>query len=250
VSLQARSRAHRAAGHLLRPLLTGLTHRDWQGTEHLPAEGGFVACSNHLSYLDPLTFAHFLLDNGHPPYFLGKEQVFQIPVVGRVLTAAEQIPVRRGTPQAGAALGAALRAVRGGKCVAIFPEATLTRDPQLWPMVAKTGAAQIALATGCPVVPVAQWGPQEVLAPYARRPHPLPRKTVRVRAGAPVDLTDLAAGPIDAAVLAAATGRVMAAITTLLERLRGEPAPAERYDPQGYDPQGYDPQRCDPRQQP
>lgn len=231
MSLQARSRAHRTAGHLLRPLLLGLTHRDWQGAEHLPAEGGFVACSNHLSYLDPLTFAHFLLDNGHPPYFLGKEQVFQIPVIGRILTAAEQIPVRRGTPQAAAALGAALAAVRAGKCVAIFPEATLTRDPDLWPMVAKTGVAQIALATGCPVVPVAQWGPQEVLAPYTRRPHPLPRKTARVLAGPPVDLTDLAGGPVDAAALDTATGRVMAAITGLLERLRGEPAPAERYDP-------------------
>ncbi len=228
MSRQARSGAHRLAGHLLRPWLQGLTRRDWRGAEHLPADGGFVACSNHLSYLDPLTFAHFLLDNGHPPYFLGKEEVFRLPVVGRILTAAEQIPVHRQTRQASAAFDSAVLAVRAGKCVAIFPEATLTRDPGLWPMAGKTGAARIALATGCPLVPVAQWGPQEVLAPYARRPHLLPRKTIQVLAGPAVDLADLRSGPVDAAVLATATGRVMDAITGQLRQLRhGSTGPQE-----------------------
>lgn len=52
-----------------------------------------------------------------------------------------------------------------GELIGIYPEGTLTRDPNLWPMTGKTGAARIALTTGCPVIPVAQWGPQELLAP-------------------------------------------------------------------------------------
>ena len=56
----------------------------------------------------------------------------------------------------------------------IYPEGTLTRDPDLWPMTGKSGAARIALATGCPVIPVGQWGAQEILPPYAKKPRPLP----------------------------------------------------------------------------
>jgi len=68
------------------------------------------------------------------------------------------------------AFRAAVAAVQEGKCVVVYPEGTITRDPGLWPMVGKTGAARIALSTSAPVVPVAQWGPQHILAPYAARP--------------------------------------------------------------------------------
>ncbi len=60
-------------------------------------------------------------------------------------------------------------------------------------MVGKTGAARVALETGAPVIPVAQWGPQQLLAPYAKRPHFFPRKTMHVWAGPPVDLDDVPA---------------------------------------------------------
>lgn len=98
-------------------------------------------------------------------------------------------------------------------------------------MTGKTGAARIALTTGCPVIPCAQWGPQEVLAPYARRPNLLPRKTMRVLAGPPVELDDLQGGPLTAAVLVEATTRIMSAITGLLEQIRGDQAPVQRFDP-------------------
>ncbi|GAA4345287.1 lysophospholipid acyltransferase family protein [Angustibacter luteus] len=225
------SGAYRFAAGVLRPVFTAITRRDWRGAEHLPATGGFVVCSNHMSYLDPVTFAHFLYDSGHPPYFLGKEEVFQVPFVGWVLRSADQIPVHRESGDAAAAFTSAVEAVRAGKCLALFPEATLTREPDLWPMLGKTGAARLALTTGCPLVPVAQWGVQEMLMPYAKRVHLLPRKTVHVLAGPPVDLDDLRERPLDADVLAEATERVMHDITALLEQLRGESAPAVRYDP-------------------
>ena len=222
--------AYRVVVRLLRPLLMVLTRRDWHGAENLPATGGFVVAPNHLSHVDPLVFAHFLVDNGHPPYFLGKEGVFRVPVVGAILRGAQQIPVYRNTGQAADAFRAAVAAIHEGKCVGVYPEGTLTRDPDLWPMVGKTGAARIALATKCPVIPVAQWGPQTILEPYSKRPRIFPRKTMHVTAGPPVDLSDLYDKPLTGALLREATDRIMAAVTVELEKIRGEQAPAERFD--------------------
>jgi 1-acyl-sn-glycerol-3-phosphate acyltransferase len=222
--------AYRLVVAILRPLLMVVTKRDWRGTENIPATGGFVAAPNHVSYLDPLVFAHYFMDNGRPPYFLGKESVFRVPVVGAILRGAQQIPVYRNTGRAGDAFGAAVAAVEEGKCVGVYPEGTLTRDPEIWPMVGKTGAARIALTTRCPVIPVAQWGPQEILEPYGKRLKLFPRKTMHVTAGPPVDLSDLYDEPMTGAVLRTATDRIMAAITVELERIRGEAAPRERFD--------------------
>lgn len=223
--------AYRFIISIVRPVLRLFTRQDWRGAEHLPERGGFVVAANHLSYVDPFTFAHFLVDNGHPPHYLAKEAVFRIPVIGRVIRAADQIPVYRESRHAGDAFRAAVEAVHLGACVAILPEGTLTRDPGIWPMTGKTGAARVALQTRCPLVPVAQWGPQQILAPYGKLPHLLPRKTMHVWAGPAIDLSDLYGRPIDAAVLHEATARVMAAITGLLEQIRGEEAPTTRFDP-------------------
>jgi 1-acyl-sn-glycerol-3-phosphate acyltransferase len=122
-------------------------------------------------------------------------------------------------------------AVRRGEAVVVYPEGTIPRDPGLWPMVGKTGAARIALTTNCPVVPCAQWGPQEILAPYARRPRLLPRKLMRIYAAAPIDLSDLDGADPTNERLRVATARIMAAITALLEEIRGESAPPDRFDP-------------------
>jgi len=214
----------------VRPLMLLVTRRDWRGAENFPTSGGFVVCPNHISYVDVFAFAHFLYDNGHPPFFLAKSGVFKIPILGRLVTAAQQIEVQRGTSHAAEAFAAAVAAVEDGKCVPIFPEGTLTRDPRMWPMTAKTGAARVALTTRCPVIPVAQWGPQEIQAPYAKELHLLPRKTMRMLAGPPVDLSDLYDRPLVAATLHAATERIMDAITRQLETLRGEQAPATRFD--------------------
>jgi 1-acyl-sn-glycerol-3-phosphate acyltransferase len=222
---------YRLAVVLLRPLLMVVTRRDWRGAEHVPADGGFVAVTNHVSHVDPLTVAHFLYDNGRLPRFLGKEVLFRLFFVGRVLRGAKQIPVYRESHDASKAFSAAVAAIRDGECVAFYPEATLTRDPGLWPMVGKTGAARVALETGAPVIPVAQWGPQELLAPYTKRPHLLPRKTVHVWAGPPVDLEDVRGRPVDAVLLREVTERIMAAVTGLLEEIRGEQAPPVRFDP-------------------
>ena len=99
-------------------------------------------------------------------------------------------------------------------------------------MRGRTGAARIALQTGVPVVPIGQWGAQDIM--YGTKihlPKLLPRKTFRVLVGEPVPLEDLRAVPADAAVLAEATERMTAAVTALVAELRGEEPPAERLDP-------------------
>lgn len=214
---------------MVRPLLLATTKPDWRGAEHLPAEGGFIAAGNHMTNVDPLTFAHFLYDNGFAPKILAKSSLFTVPVLGPILRATGQIPVFRNTAEAGKSLGAAITALQDGECVAVFPEGTLTRDPDLWPMAAKTGVARLALTTRAPVIPIAQWGPQDLLARYGKVLRAIPRKRVTIVAGPPVDLSDLYDRPLDTVVLREATERVMGAITGLLEGIRGEQAPAERY---------------------
>lgn len=226
------SPAYRLAVRIARPPLMIFTRRDWRGAEYLPQDRGFIACCNHISHLDPFTVAHFLYDNGCPPRFLAKESLFRIPLIGRIVDGAGQIPVYRETIDAGQALSAAVAAVEAGECLAVYPEATLTRDPALWPMVGKTGAARVALTTGAPVIPVAQWGVQEILAPYGRLAQVFPRRTVHVWAGPPVDLSPFAGGDRPAAVtLRAATEAILDDVTGLLERIRGEQAPTRRWDP-------------------
>lgn len=173
---------------------------------------------------------------GGLPRFLAKDALFSTPVVRRIMTGTGQIPVYRETEQAHDAYSAARSALRAGACVCVLPEGTITRDPQMWPMTGKTGSARLVLETGLPLIPVGIWGTQQIIrAYYDKVPHLLPPKTVKVSAGAPVDLSDLRGRAIDRAVLTTATERLMGAITAQVSLARGEPAPVERYDPRGSD---------------
>jgi 1-acyl-sn-glycerol-3-phosphate acyltransferase len=215
---------------ILEPLLLAVTKRRWSGGENIPAEGGVVLAANHISHLDPLTFAHFVYAWGRMVRFLAKAEVFDVPVVGRIVRSAKQIPVYRLTTDASLSFKAAVESVQAGECVVVYPEGTITRQPDLWPMTGKTGAARIALSSGVPVVPVAQWGANDILAPYGKKPRLFPRKTIAMKAGPPVALDDLRGKPLTPAVLREATDRIMDDITRLLEEVRGERAPAERFD--------------------
>lgn len=226
-----RNPAYRAAVAMVLPIVNVTTTHEWTGWEHLPKDGGFIAAPNHISYFDPFTISHYLYKSGCEPYFLGKEEVFRIPFFGRLLKASGQVPVYRKTGRAVDAYRAAVGGVEAGKCVVVFPEGTLTRDPDLWPMVGKTGAARVALQTRRPIVPMAHWGGQEIIATYGKGIHLVPRHRMEVTAGPAVDLTDLYDCPIEGAVLREATGRIMTAITGLLEGIRHESAPTVRHDP-------------------
>ena len=227
----SRSLAFRFAESIVRPLVRLLTHHRWSGQEHVPREGGVVVVVNHTSHADPFVVAHYLVNVPRLPRFLGKESVFRIPLAGRILRSAGQIPVYRESVDASRSYRDAVRAVRDGECVVIYPEGTLTRDPDLWPMRGKTGAARVALETGCPVVPVAQWGSHTILSPYGSDLRLLPRQHVTVVAGPPVDLSAFRDVPHDGKVLAAATDAIMDALSTLVGQVRGAEPPTTRWDP-------------------
>jgi len=227
---QKRGWAFTTAVALVKPTLLALTKREWHDGLKIPAEGGCVVAMNHLSYADPLTYGHFIYDHGRIVRYLAKQEVFEMPFVKTIAVNAGQIPVARLSGDASKSFDAAVEAVREGQLVAFYPEGTITRDPDLWPMRGKTGAARVALSTGCPVIPIGQWGVQDLLPPYGR-PDLFPRKTIKVKAGDPVDLADLQGARLTNVVLQEATERIMAAITSLVADLRGEPAPAERFDP-------------------
>ncbi|MDO4607027.1 MAG: lysophospholipid acyltransferase family protein [Bowdeniella nasicola] len=223
------SGAYRFFEYVLRPIVAAYTKPTWQGVENLP-EGGFIAVSNHVTNIDALTFGHFLVANGVPVKFLAKQEMFDLPVIGRLFAKADQIPVQRNTATARQALVAAEAALKRGECIGIFPEGTLTRDPDMWPMAAKTGAARLALTTGVPVIPIAQWGTETAINRYSKVPKPRLRVPVTVRALPPVDLDDLRALEYTPEVAKEATRRIMADLTAGVAAIRGEEPPARVYD--------------------
>lgn len=227
----AKSRLYRWAEDLVGVVGSVTTRREWRGIDTIPRDEGVLLVVNHTSHSDPIVLGHALTANGYVPRFLAKHTLFEAPVIGRILTSGEQIPVRRESRDAQHAFTAAVDAIGRGELVVIYPEGTVTRDPDLWPMRGKTGAARIALATGCKVLPVAQWGAEEVWPQGTRVPRLHRRHDVSVLVGAPVALDDLRAQGIRPDTLREATDRIMADITALVADLRGQPAPSVRFDP-------------------
>lgn len=216
---------------ILRPILNLIAKRQWQGGENLPKSGGAIVVCNHISYIDPLIFTHFLYNNGRAPRYLGKASLFKLPIIGRVLLGAGQIPVERETAVASQSLSHAIAFINSGHLLGVYPEGTLTRDQSYWPMKAKTGIARLAILTKAPVIPCAQWGAQQILPAYSKKIKLFPRSQVKVIAGKPLDFSKWYGRQEDPIALEEATAYVMSAITKLLEGLRNEKAPVEIFDP-------------------
>lgn len=202
------------------------------GIEKLPKKGAYVLVSNHVTNLDGLAIAYFVYAQlKRAPHFLAKESLFRLPVLGPILRAAGQIPVYRSHHRNDAPLKAAHAYLKAGHCITIFPEGTLTRNPELWPMRGKTGAIRLALETGAPVYPVGQWGSEVILPQYGSRFRPGFWKPVKVLVGDEINLDNFRKKQISPDELNEATELVMQRITELVEELRGEKAPIELWDP-------------------
>jgi 1-acyl-sn-glycerol-3-phosphate acyltransferase len=218
------------AGVLI-PLFRLTMKRDWRGAQNLPKSGRAIVASNHISYLDVLVFSDFLYTNGRAPRYLGKAGIFRVPIIGKIVLAAGQVPVERESVDAKKAVDHAKILLEKGHLLGVYPEGTLTRDENLWPMIAKTGCARLALATDTPVIPIAQWGSQKVLPRYKNRLYLFPRKTIEIRVGTPVDLSRWKGKHEDPDALIEATAAIMSAITLMLEDMRGEKRPEVIFDP-------------------
>jgi 1-acyl-sn-glycerol-3-phosphate acyltransferase len=203
-----------------------MTRHTWRGMEHVPRSGPVLIVANHISHADPLTLAHFVYDAGRWPQFLVKASVFKVPVVGWLLHKVRQIPVQRGTADAARALDAATDVVKGGGAIIIYPEGTTSKEPDLWPMRGKTGAARLALATGTPVVPMVSWGAQQIFDPRTKKKRFRPRTPVTVVAGPPIDLSRWAGSAPTTPVLTEITNEIMNRLRVMIGDVRGaEPPP-------------------------
>lgn len=227
-----RTPAFRTLAGIVIPAMTAMCDIRVRNPEAIPQRGAFVLSPNHYSEIDPVVMAIALWRSGRVPRFLAKASLWKIPVVRQALTSTGQIPVdRSGSVRGADPLAAAHRLAEQEQAVIIYPEGSLTRDPDLWPMRGKLGAVRMALQAGVPLIPAAHWGTQHLMPRYGKGIRPFPRKRIDVLYGEPLDLSAYEGRTVDTATLTAITDQLMAAIAALLSELRGEPAPAERWNP-------------------
>ncbi len=205
---------------------------DWIDGENIPATGGCVLALNHISHVDPLTAAHIVYDHGRLPRYLAKSGLFKNKALGFFLRSAGQIPVERLSRNAVGAFDAAVAAVRAGECVVVYPEGTITRDPDRLAddRQVRRGADRAGdRLPGDPGRPVGRPGAARAVRQEAG---PVPAQDDHHEGRRPRSTSPTwPRSRTSAAVTQQATDRIMAAITALVEEIRGETAPAERFDP-------------------
>lgn len=211
------------------PLRALLSKTEVIGLERLPAKGPVLLVLNHVSHLDPIYDAVTVHRAGRLPRFLAKNTLWNVPVLRGILRGVDQIPVYRGTTDAQKSLQEAHRALGNDLVILIYPDGTLTRDPQGWPMTPKFGVARLALEHDVPVVPVARWGTREIYDHYNKKFRPLPRKKVTMKIGEPIDLSAYRNQEADARALRQVSELTMSRVRDLLADIRGEAAPDEFY---------------------
>jgi 1-acyl-sn-glycerol-3-phosphate acyltransferase len=219
---------------LIVPFSNVLFRLRYRHGERIPRSGPVLLVAKHVSILDPLACARLVFDNGRIPHFLAKESLFK-GVLGPIMRGAGQIPVARFTADARGSVTAAEADLAAGNVVVIYPEGSVTRDPNWWPMESRTGAARLALTTDAVVVPVAQWGPQRVHDYHTKKWHPRLRAPADYLVGEPVDLSALraevrAGRALTPDLLREVTDLIMSRVRDQLAELRDEPAPA-RFHP-------------------
>lgn len=216
---------------ILAPLIRLMFRVKTQGMENLP-KGGYILVANHVNYLDPLAFAYSVfIHMKRTPHYLAKESLFRLPIIGALLPKVGQIPVYRTGRSNDEPLRAAIEFLKAGQVVVVFPEGTLTRDPDLWPMRGKSGAIRLAIELGLPIVPAGHWGIEKILGTYTKKFKPNPFHTVNVVIGKPMRFDELRKDGVSAQEVNGATEKVMREIAAIVGELRGETPPKELWDP-------------------
>jgi 1-acyl-sn-glycerol-3-phosphate acyltransferase len=199
--------------------------------------GPLILAANHISPVDPVVLTAATRARGLAPRIMATGGLFRAPVVGAIMRACGHVRVDRRTETVAQALDDAGDALAARSVILVYPEGRIGLDPGLWPERGKTGTARLALASGAPVVPVAQWGTHEMV-PYSAPRGALPallralrrRPVVRVHFGPPVDLSGLRSGVPGHAQRA--TDRIIDALTVTLAPLRpDEPDLPRHVDP-------------------
>lgn len=233
-------KTYRILLRVVRFLLHLCTRRTQAGELHLPPTGPVIVVGNHVSVADAFILVTTIARCGRRIRMLGTGGLFGAPVVGWILRHAGYIPVHRRSEDPAAALAPAREALDRGDVIGLYPEGGISKDPDHWPVRGKTGVVRLALDTGAPVVPLAQWGTHEFVGAEGTRWRallsPLRRPRILVKLGEPIDLRVLlgvsAAADATPAQLRAGADAVMAVLVEMVAELRGEtPPPRAGRDP-------------------
>jgi 1-acyl-sn-glycerol-3-phosphate acyltransferase len=138
---------------------------DFQGVNHIPRKGGAILSINHVGYLDFALTGTAALPTGRYVRFMAKKEVFDNKLAGPLMRGMHHICVDRNSGSA--SFVAALRALRAGEIVGIFPEGTISVSFEIKEL--KSGAVRLAMAAGVPVIPTIVWGSQRIWTKKVKR---------------------------------------------------------------------------------
>jgi 1-acyl-sn-glycerol-3-phosphate acyltransferase len=184
--------------------LTLMNRFESVGQENIPASGGVMLCSNHISNWDPILLGCGMERQVH---FMAKAELFKIPVVKNLVTAWGAFPVNRGAGDRHS-LRTALKVLEDGKCMGLFPEGSRSKTGELGE--GQTGVAFFAMRSDCAVVPIA------IVGSYK------PFRKVKIVYGKPLDLSKYREGKSSKETLALVTQEIMSAIDELRKTHRME----------------------------
>lgn len=138
---------------------------DFQGEENVPRKGGAILAINHVGYFDFALTGTAALPAGRYVRFMAKKEIFANKIAGPLMRGMHHINVDR--ENGAASFVAALRALKSGEIIGIFPEGTISTSFEIKAL--KSGAVRLAMGAGVPVIPTVIWGSQRVWTKGVKR---------------------------------------------------------------------------------
>ncbi len=182
-----------------------------KGEENVPRAGGAILAINHIGYLDFAISGTAALPAKRYVRYMAKKQIFDNKIAGPLMRGMHHISVDRNSGSA--SFVAALRALRAGEIVGIFPEATISKSFEIKSM--KSGAARLAIGAGVPVLPTIVWGSQRIWTKGRKRDFRRNKFPISIYVGAPLHFTR--EGDVEHA-----EAEIKSALENLLRRVQDE----------------------------
>ena len=158
---------------------------DFKGDHNIPREGGAILAMNHIGYLDFALIGTAALPVKRYVRFMAKKEIFENKIAGPLMRGMHHISVDRSSGSA--SFVAALRALKSGEIVGIFPEGTISVSFELKEF--KSGAVRLAMGAGVPVIPAVVWGSQRIWTKKVKRDSKRNRYPISVTFGEPLYFT-------------------------------------------------------------
>ncbi|OZG63006.1 1-acyl-sn-glycerol-3-phosphate acyltransferase [Bifidobacterium lemurum] len=207
------------------------------GLEHVPETGTFITAATHVTMFDVFVPMMSLFHQGRRPRYMAKAEMAKWPLIGKWFQLVGMQPVQRRSGKAKDIVDTSIDIVTSGRPLTVWPEGTVTRDPQKWPMSMKNGVGMIALESSrrlgyqVPLFCAVTWGAASINHWW-----PWPRKNVVMCYDAALDYADLLEGmdgwgeepPVELAD--ELTRRIRVRMTEIMAEIRGEQPPDGVWD--------------------